>query len=168
MTWSRPAPVAVLVRLMVLLAGIAVILAPQPLHGAPVLITAVGALFAVVAPARIGATIASVGFVIAWTTAYGWHLSPSPVRTLTAAAALYALHMSTGLAAFVPWDARVDPAVLRRYFLRRVPVLVGAAPVIAISYALPRGSGSAFVELAGLFGVLAVPAVPIWLASRPD
>jgi hypothetical protein len=166
MNWPRPALAPVVVRLGVLLAGLAVILAQPRLHAVPTAVMVLGVVLAVVAPARVGATVAMAGFVLAWTTAYGWHVTPSLPRTVLAAAALYALHATSSLAAFLPLDARVDIGVSRRYALRCIPVLVGAAVIIGVSYAIPRFTGSALVELAGLVGVLAVIAIPSWLLLR--
>jgi hypothetical protein len=126
----------------------------------------IGVVLAATVPTRIGATVAMAGFVLAWTTAYGWHVTPSVPRTVCAAAALYALHTTASLAGFLPLNARADIGVLRRYALRCIPVVIGSAAIIAISYALPRFAGSALIELAGLVGVLAVVAVPSWLLLR--
>jgi hypothetical protein len=165
-TAPRPALTAVLVRLGVLLAGLAAILAQPQLHTVPTAVMLIGVVLAAAFPARIGATVAIAGFVLAWTTAYGWHVTPSAPRTVFAAAALYALHATSSLAGFLPLDARVDVGVLRRYALRCVPVVIGAAVIIGVNYAIPRFAGSALVELAGLVGVLAVLGIPGWLLLR--
>jgi hypothetical protein len=162
-TVPRPALTPTLVRLGVLLAGVAAIAVQPHLHTMPTLVIVLGVLLAVAAPERAGATVAMAGFVLAWTTAYGWHVTPSAPRTLCAAAALYLLHATSSLAGVVPLDARVDLGVVRRYALRCVPVVLGAAVLIGINYAVPRFSGSALVELAGLVGVLAVLAIAGWL-----
>lgn len=166
MNGSRPALAPVLVRLGVLVAGLGTILAQPRLHSVPTVVMVLGVVLAAALPARVGATVASAGFVLAWTTAYGWHATASVPRTLCAAAGLYALHATSSLAGFLPLDARVDIHVLRRYLLRCTSVICGAAAIIGISYAIPRFTGSALIELAGLVGVLAVVAVPGWLVLR--
>ncbi len=99
----------IVVRLVVLLAGVALFVAPGSAAALPAVVTAVGTLLAVVAPRLVGSSIASAGFVLAWLSATGWHETPSLGRTIGAAAALYVLHVSAALAACVPMGTRVAP-----------------------------------------------------------
>ncbi|MEP7178604.1 MAG: hypothetical protein ABI775_05910 [Pseudonocardiales bacterium] len=162
----RPALVPALVRLAVVLAGLGTILVQPRLNTVPTMLMVLGVVLAAAAPARFGATVATVGFVLGWTTAYGWHTAPAIPRTLVAATALYTLHASASLAAFLPLDARVQALVVRRYAMRCIPVVAAAAVLIAVSYAVPRSAGPALVELAGLLGVLVVVGIPGWLLLR--
>jgi hypothetical protein len=160
-------PVAPLaIRAVVLLAGVALLVLPGALHPAPFLITAVGVTAAVVAPRVVGASVATVGFVIAWLAASGWSVSLPVGRTVLAAAVLYALQVTAALAACVPLDAAVVPAVLRRWLLRCCWPLLLAAPVVAFDEALPSQVGTPVAELAGLVGVLLLAAAGVYAVRR--
>jgi hypothetical protein len=159
---------ALLIRLVALLAGVGLVL--LPVHPSPpgAIITGIGVLAAVLAPAQAGAMVATAAFVITWIAGTGLHTTPDLARTVLAAVALYVLHQSTALAAFVPLGSAVDGAVVRRWALRsRIPLAV-AALVIAVDEIVPRSDGSALVELVGLVGVLVVIGVAtrvVWTSS---
>lgn len=160
----RPAPIAV--RAMIALGGVGLLALPGAVHPLPFAVTLAGVLAAVVAPRLVGSSLASVGFVLAWLAADGWSVSQPVTRTVIAAAVLYIVQVSTALAACLPVDARVDPAVLIGW-LRRcgLPVLVAGA-VIAVDEALPVRSGSSWFEVAGLIGVVLVGGAAVYAVRR--
>jgi TilS substrate binding domain len=163
----RAEPLAV--RAVVLVSGVALVLAPAHPHVVGVAATVVGVLLAAALPGGAGAAVATVGFALAWLTSTGLHTVPGAGRTVLAAAALYALHQSSALAAFLPLDAVVDRAVLRHWLARCGPPLGASAVVVTVSELLPRRHGSAAVELAGLIAtvvVLAVATRRLWSAGR--
>jgi hypothetical protein len=155
----RVAAVPAAVRGLVLLSGIALVLVPGAVHPAPVLITAAGVLAAVLAPRQVGSSLATAGFVIGWIAATGWATSQPVARTVIAAAMLYLLHLTTALAAGLPWDAQAEPAVLVHWARRSALPLVVAAALIVLDEALPQARGSAWIGFGGLVGVALLAAV---------
>ena len=154
-----------LIRLAVLIAGVALVLLPEHLHLVPVALTIAGLALVMARPSRAGALVLLGAFLLSWTTATGWHSTPSVWRTVLAAVAVYVVHVASGLAAFVPLDARVDRGVLARYLRGTVPAVLAAAVLVATDLLLPRASGSAVIELAG--GVaLAVVVVGVAAAIK--
>jgi hypothetical protein len=156
----------VLIRVVILIAGSALVAAPSPARLVATVVAVVGVVLAVARPVSIGPSIATAGLVLSWFASFGWQGDPSFTRTIVAAVALYVLHTSTSLAAVVPLSARLDPAVLSAWLLRCVQVVLVAAAVIAASYAIGQRHGSSAVELAGLAGLLAAVAVPSRLLTR--
>jgi hypothetical protein len=150
------------VRGGVLVTGAALVLVPTPLYAAGAMLTIAGVVLATVWPREIGSTLASAGFVLAWIEATGWHRVPSAQHTIAAAAALYLVQLSCGLAAWVPIGAQVEWAAISRYLARSAAPIVAAAAFIAVDLAVPTTSGSALVELIGLLGILGVVAAVMY------
>jgi hypothetical protein len=156
------------IRGTVLLAGAALVVVPGALHPIPFAVTLAGVAAAVVAPRLVGSSLVTAGFVIAWFAAAGWSGTLPVGRTVAAAAALYVLQVSAALAACVPLDAVVEPAVLLRWTRQcLLPVFVAAA-VIALDEALPQRTGTAWVELAGLAAVLLLAGAAVHAVRRRD
>lgn len=163
----RIRPIAVLIRMVVMLAGVALIVLPEHVYLLPAAVTGFGVLVAATVPAEIGSTFATGAFIVCWIFAAGLDATPGLFRTLLAAVALYLLHQATALAAFVPLGSRVDPAVVRRWGRQCVLPLAIAAAVIVVDEVVPRTRGSAAVVLAGLVGVLLALGVAtrvLWIA----
>lgn len=154
------------VRAGVLGTGAGLVLAPSPLSSAGTTLTIIGVVLAIVWPREIGSTVASAGFVLAWIEATGWHRVPSTQHTIGAAAVLYLMHLSCGLAAWVPIGAEVEWAAIQRFLAGSTAPILAAAAFVALDLAVPSSSGSALVELAGLVGILGVVAA-IVLPLRP-
>ncbi len=158
------APLAI--RAVVLIAGIALVVLPGSLHPVPVLITLVGLAGALFDPRTIGVSVLSIGFVIAWLAADGWTHALPVARTVPAAAALYVAHVSTAFAAAAPVRAKIDPAALRHWLRGCIwPVLAGAA-IIAVDEVLPERTGSVWVEVAGLAGLMVFAGVAVRAVRR--
>ncbi len=164
--WTRYRGVPLTIRIVTAVAGIALLVLPGALHLAPVLITLAGVVGAVVWPRTVGVVVLSAGFVIGWLAAGGWAHSLPVARTVPAAAALYVAHVSTALAAAVPLGARVERAAVSRWLRGCLWPVLGAAVVVAVDLALPRGSGAAGLEVAGLAGVLLLGGAAVWAVRR--
>ncbi len=161
-------PIQFALRAGVLLTGAIAALLPQQqfVGGLAVLIVValLGALMAAVAPETPGAAIALVMVAVLWIVAYGLHGAPSIALTTGLAADLYVFHTLTALCAAMPATARIDPEVLVRWSRHGLVTLAVSAVVAAIAFVLPRLTGSLPLELAGLLAVIALTAVPVWLA----
>jgi hypothetical protein len=105
--------------------------------------------------------------VFAWlagTTAYGEPVKLT--RLVTLACLLYLVHTTTALAATLPYDTVVSPAVLVQWLARTVVVLVvtagfGVAAVLGVRAA----SGGAYL-IASIAGLLLVAALAAFLAAQ--
>jgi hypothetical protein len=160
------APVPAAIRGVVLLAGVALLVLPGTLHPVPFVLTAIGVAGAVAAPRLVGSLVATAGFVFAWLAAAGWSGSMPIDRTVGAAAALYVLQVTAALAACLPLDAQVAPAVLVRWARQCVLPVFGAALFITLDEALPQRTGTPWYELAGLVGVLVLGAAGLYAVRR--
>ncbi|WP_025617979.1 hypothetical protein [Salinispora cortesiana] len=106
------------------------------------LVAPVVALLPAVGPRRIWPTVVALLTVGGWALAIDGYDRPVALwRLLAVAAALYLSHTLCALVAVLPSDAVVDPALVLRWLLRAVAVLLGAAVL-----------GVLLVELAGLGG----------------
>ncbi|HEX5494274.1 MAG TPA: hypothetical protein VFX70_06855, partial [Mycobacteriales bacterium] len=86
--------------------------------------------------------------------------------TAVLAALLYLFHTTAALLAALPPVARVEPAVLVRWYGHAAGVLVLAEAVgLAMSLA-GRVTGGILVDLVGLAGVVVLAGVPVLLARR--
>ncbi|HEY8300498.1 MAG TPA: hypothetical protein VIG48_01240 [Jatrophihabitans sp.] len=164
--WTRYRGVPLAVRAVVVAAGLALLVLPGALHPVPFLITLAGLAAAVAWPRTVGVTVLSAGFVIAWLAAGGWAHSLPVARTVPAAAALYVAHVSSALAAAAPLGARVERPALLRWLRGCLWPVLGAALVVAVDLALPRRTGAAALEVAGLAGVLLLGAAAVWAVRR--
>jgi len=154
------------VRLVILLAGLALLLIPATPGLAWSLLLAAGVLVAVGSPDQGGAGLALGAAVGSWFAAYGWHGTPPLAGTAAFAVALYLLHTATALAAAVPLTAQLRVSVLSRWVRRCLVELAVAAALAAASYGLGRPGGSSVLQLLGLAGVLVLIGVPVLLAHR--
>lgn len=153
-------------RLMILVAGAALVLVLAPLRPVPTALIIAGTVLAVAVPARVGASGAATLFVLCWLSRTGWHGDPSLGRTTAAAAALYVVHSATGLAAMISRTAAVDSRVLWRHALWSIGVLAAAGLFVALDYTVGVEQGPPVAELAGLVGVVILVAVPIYVLLR--
>ncbi|HEV7203478.1 MAG TPA: hypothetical protein VGN18_02645 [Jatrophihabitans sp.] len=159
-------PGPVLIRGVLLVAGVALMLTPVRPNVLTLVLAAAGLVGVLVRPDRTGAGPVTLAFVITWIVADDWHADPSLVRVAIAAAALYLLHAGAALAAVVPLGARLDRAVGIRFVRRSALVLGAAAALIAADYAIGSRRGSPVIELLGLLAALALVAVPLGRALR--
>lgn len=165
-SWSRS---ALAVRLVVLLAGLAVLLIPGEHRTIPIGAVLLGIAIAVISPDRGGPALAVAAGIGGWFAAYGVHGSPPVLRVLGFALALYLLLSSTALAAAVPLTARLDGQAAGRWAARWLGYAGVAGVIAAISYGVDaslQGYGSYQVELAGLLGAVAVVGCAVWLFTR--
>lgn len=170
---ARMTLVPVLVRLWVWLAAAAATLLAWPAdllaRGPGVFLLGVAALPAL-APRTAAVTVAALVSAGGWlvtTTAYAERIVLW--RLVALAAALYLLHSAAALAAQLPYDAIVSPAVLVRW-LGRAGLVVAGTALVAV-YALVAAdllSGRAFAvaTLAGLTAAVGVAALLSRLTRR--
>jgi hypothetical protein len=160
---------ALAVRLVVVLAGVAVLLIPAHHRAVLMLALLLGIAIAAFSPDRGGPTLAMAAGVAGWFAGTGVHGSPSVPRVLGFAVAMYLLLSSTALAAAVPVTARLLAPAARRWALRWLLHLGVAGAFAAASYGVEAelsGYGSYQVELAGLLGAVAVVGCAVWLFTR--
>jgi hypothetical protein len=156
---------ALAVRVAIALAGIAVMVLPGSPKLFIVAVTACGVAIAATSPARAGAAVAIGGGIAGWLASDGWHGSPSVLRTVAFAGALYVLHSSTALAAAVPLSSRLQPRVALRWARRCLLVVAISAVFVAINYSLDELAGSGVLLAAGLLGTIAISGVPLLLLT---
>ena len=156
-TLSRWTASAVLSRFAVAVSGAATVTVVGAAHRALLVLLVVGVLLAIANPARAGAGVAVAVALWGWLAADVTH--PSVLRTLGFAAALYLLHSSTALAAAVPLTARLHPVAARNWARRCGNHLAIAGVLAAAVYGLSSIDLPASVQIAGLAGAVAVPAV---------
>ena len=154
------------VRLVILLAGLALLWIPPAPGLAWTALAAVGLLVAIGSPDQGGAGLALAAAIASWFAAYGWHGAPSLAATAGFALALYVLHTATALAAAVPVGTPVRGPVLSRWVRRCLVELEVAAVLAAASYGLGRPGSSSVLQLLGLLGVLVLVGVPVLLLHR--
>jgi hypothetical protein len=165
-SWSRS---ALAVRLVVLLAGLAVLLIPGEHRLIPIGAVLLGIAIAVISPERGGPALAVAAGIGGWFARYGVHGSPPVLRVLGFGLALYLLVSATALAAAVPLTSRLDGQAARRWALRWLGYVGVAGVFAALSYGIDaslEGYGSYPIELAGLVGAVAVVGCAVWLFSR--
>lgn len=164
--WRRP---ALLIRLVQLVAGAALLLLAPGFRPLVVVFMLVGLFGAVVSPSRTGPTIALAAGIAGWIWGYGPHGSPPVIQVLAFALALFVLQDATALASTVPLTADLRPEALSGWLWRSAVALLVAGVLIAVVYglgALVSFHTSYPLELAGLFGVIAVLGAGAWLFSR--
>jgi hypothetical protein len=163
----RRYPLAALgVRLVTVLAGVAVLAIPAEYHLWWTWLTVAGVLVALVSPDRAGAGLALGAAIGNWLAAYGWQATPPLASTAGFALALYLLHTSTALAAALPLSAQLRGPVLRSWLGRCLVELAVAAVLAAASYGLGRPGGTSTLHLLGLLGVLVLVGIPVLLLHR--
>lgn len=163
---QRYSPAALGVRLVIVLAGLALLWIPAGPGLAWTVLTAAGVLVAVGSPDQGGAGLALGAAIGSWFAAYGWHGTPSLAATAAFAIALYLLHTGTALAAAVPLTVQLRAPVLSRWLRRCLVELAVAAALAAASYGLGRPGSSSLLQLLGLLGVLVLIGVPVLLLHR--
>lgn len=154
------------VRLVIVLAGLALLVIPPEHDPVWTTLTVVGVLVAIGSPHQGGAGLGLGAAIGSWFAAYGWDGTPPLAAVVAFALALYLLHTSTALAAAVPLGVRLRPEVLRRWLWRCLVELAVAAVLGAASYGLVRPSSSSGLVLLGLAGVLVLVGVPVLLLHR--
>jgi hypothetical protein len=154
------------VRLVILLAGLALLAIPAEPNLVWVVLTVAGVLVAVGSPGQGGAGLALGASIGSWIAAYGWEGAPPLGATVEFALALYLLHTSTALAAAVPLGVQLRAPVLRRWLRRCLLELAVAAALGAASYGFGRPGSSSVLQLLGLLGVLVLAGVPVLLLHR--
>lgn len=162
----RPESAGLRIRLVIALAGLAVLVIPPEHDPVWTTLTVVGVLVAAGSPRQAGAGLALGAAIGSWFAAYGWGGTPPLADTLPFALALYLLHTSTALAAAVPVGVRLRAEVLRRWLARCLIELAVAAGLGAASYGFGRSGNSSVLVLLGLAGVLVLTAVPVLLLHR--
>lgn len=164
----RITPATLLVRGAVFACGYAALLLAYP---AAVLVPALGplalvALVPAVAPRTRFVTVALLLAVFGWlaaTTRYGEPVSLPRLAAL--ACLLYLAHTTAALAAVLPYDTVVAPAVLVRWLTRAAVVLaVSAAFAVAAAAGADAVAGRAYL-VASIAGLLLVAALAALLAT---
>jgi hypothetical protein len=157
------------VRLVIALAGAALLAIPPQHDPVWTALTVIGVLVALGSPRQAGAGLALGAAIVSWFAAYGWDASPPLADTVPFALALYLLHTSTALAAAAPLRVRLRAEVLRRWLWRCLVELAVAAVLGAASYGvvgLARPNSSSVLLLLGLAGALLLVGVPVLLLHR--
>ena len=164
--WTRS---ALLIRLVQVLAGVAVLLLAPHLRLLVVVWLLLGLLMAVLSPARSGQAVAVGAGIAGWVFGYGAHGSPPVVRVLAFALALFLLHDATTLAATVPLAAELRREALLAWLRRSGLALLVAGLLTLVVYGvgtLVNFTTSYPLVLAGLLGIVAALCVTAWLFSR--
>jgi hypothetical protein len=154
------------VRVVIVLAGLALLWIPPGAGLAWTGLLAAGVLVAAGSPDQGGAGLALAAAIGSWFAAYGWQGTPPLAVTAAFAVALYLLHTATALAAAVPLTAQLRVSVLHRWLRRCGVELAVAAALAAASYGLGRPGSSSMLQLLGLAGVLVLVGVPVLLLHR--
>jgi hypothetical protein len=162
----RPGVAGPAVRLVIALAGLALLAIPAEHDPVWTTLTVIGVLVAIGSPDQAGAGLGLGAAIGGWFAAYGWDGTPPLADVVGFALALYLLHTATALAAAVPLGVRLRAEVLRRWLWRCLAELAVAAVLGAASYGLGRPSSSGTLVLLGLAGVLLLVGVPVLLLHR--
>lgn len=128
------------------------------------------ALLAALAPRRVFPTLTALVAVTGWLLATTWYDERVALwRLLGLATVLYLTHSLCALAALLPYDAAVDPAVVARWVGHALVVTVAAATLaIALLALAGRTGGAEFTGavLAGLLVAMLAAALLGWLLRR--
>jgi len=130
---------------------------PDVLDGVPLLTLVALAALPALWPRTAAVTVYWLLTIAGWVVATTVYLTaPTLPRLLGLAAALYLVHSGAALAAVLPYDAVVEPAVVIRWLLRATAV-IGAVAVLttAATYWLARISPPTYLA-ATLFGLAAM------------
>jgi hypothetical protein len=164
--WTRS---ALLIRLVQVLAGVAVLLLAPHVRLLVVVWLLLGLLIAVLSPSRSGQAVAVGAGIAGWVFGYGAHGSPPVVRVLAFALALFLLHDATTLAATVPLAAELRREALLAWLRRSGLALLVAGLLTLVVYGvgtLVNFTTSYPLVLAGLLGIVTALCVTAWLFSR--
>jgi hypothetical protein len=132
--------------------------------GAAAVLVACGALPAFAPRTRITTLVLFLA-VLGWlaaTTTYGEPVTWA--RLVALACLLYLIHTTTALAAVLPYDTVVAPAVLVRWLVRTVVVLALTAGFAVFAVLAVRGVGVHAYLVAAVAGLLLVAALAALLA----
>lgn len=165
-TWSRS---ALLVRLVQVVAGIAVFLLPEHHHTICDVLVVLGLLTAVVSPARNGQGLVLIGAVWSWVLGDGIHTVPPLARVLAFTLALFVLWNATTLASTSPLNCVIRPELVRHWLYRSGTALAVSAALIGLVYLVGSSTSGATtpgLQLAGVVGVLVIVAVGATLFTR--
>lgn len=158
-----------LVRSVLLLVSEATVLTALP-H--PIALSRMALLFVVPAilpalfPRTRITTVVILLAVLGWlaaTTAYGEPVSL--LRLIVLASLLYLTHSTAALAAVLPNDAVVAPAVFRAWGLRTGLVVLLTAAVALVAVAIPHLLGGTRFLVASLAGFVVLAALAYYLAK---
>jgi hypothetical protein len=108
--------------------------------------------------------LAAVAGWLAATTAYGEPVTLT--RLVALACLLYLVHTTTALAATLPYDTVVSPAVLVHWLARAVAVLVVTAGFAVAAVVGVRAAGGGAYLIASIAGLLLVAALTALLAAQ--
>ncbi|WP_018254155.1 hypothetical protein [Salinispora mooreana] len=151
------------------LVGLVLAYPVEVLRGQP-LVAPVVALLPAVGPRRFWPTVVALLTVGGWVVAIDGYDRPVALwRLLAVAAALYLSHTLCALVAVLPYDAVVGPALVLRWLLRAVAVLLGTAvlAVLLVELAWVGGAqGLQVVTVAGLVVAVLVTVLLGWLLRR--
>lgn len=148
---------------VIVLAAAAAAVIPSP-SSLTITFVLIGTAIAAAVPSFAGAIVVVIAEVLGWTSAYGSDAFPPIGRTVAFAALLYLLHAATSLAASVPLEANVQPAVLVRWSTGCIPAL-GATIAAGVGVSLlGRSSGSPMLDIVGLAAVAIALAGLVWIA----
>ncbi|MFG1839230.1 hypothetical protein [Micromonospora sp. NPDC049175] len=154
----------------VVFAGFALAFPAEVFSGRPLLFLAVAALFPAFGPRRVWAVFTALVTVGGWLLATDGYGRPVALwRLLAVAALLYLAHTLCALAALLPYDAVVDPALISRWLLRAGGVLLGTAVLgVLLLQAAGMGgeAGYQWVTLLGLLLAVGTAALLGWLLRR--
>ncbi|MEU3453945.1 hypothetical protein ABZ671_10115 [Micromonospora sp. NPDC006766] len=142
----------------------------QAFHPRLLLAFAVAAVLPAVGPRRVWPTFVALATVGGWLLAtMGFGRPPALWRLLAVATLLYLTHTLCALAALLPFDAVVDPDLVRRWLARAGGVVLASA-VLGIVLAWLGGVGGSrgfqAATLAGLLVAVALSALLGWLLRR--
>lgn len=156
--------------LVTVLTGFAVVFPASVWTGRPLLALLVTALLPALGPRRLWPTFAALVTVGGWLhTTFGQDGSIALWRLLLLAALLYLGHNLCALAALLPYDAVVDPALVVRWLTRTAGVLL-VTSVLGVLLLTVSGVGGdrglLTVTIAGLGVAVLVTALLGWLLRR--
>ncbi|MEV7984006.1 hypothetical protein [Micromonospora sp. NPDC085948] len=155
---------------VIVFAGFVLAFPSEVLSGRPLLFLAVTALLPALGPRRVWAVFTALVTVGGWLLATDGYGRPVALwRLLAVAALLYLAHTLCALAALLPYDAVVDPALISRWLLRAGGVLLGTAVLgVLLLQAAGMGgeAGYQWVTLLGLLLAVGTAALLGWLLRR--
>ncbi|MFF0150442.1 hypothetical protein [Micromonospora sp. NPDC005203] len=155
---------------LIVFAGFVLAFPSEVLSGRQLLFLAVTALLPALGPRRVWAVFTALVTVGGWLLATDGYGRPVALwRLLAVAALLYLSHTLCALAALLPYDAVVDPALISRWLLRAGGVLLGTAVLgVLLLQAAGMGgeAGYQWVTLLGLLLAVGTAALLGWLLRR--
>ncbi|MGK5738395.1 hypothetical protein [Micromonospora sp. URMC 103] len=170
---SRVSLTPLLVRagvFLTVLVGFLVAFPAEALTGRNLGLLVLAASLPAIGPRRVWPTFAALVAVAGWLLAADGYGRPFALwRLLALAALLYLAHTLCALAALLPYDAVVDPALITRWLLRAGAVVLAAAVLGVLLMGVGGLGGTAghqLVTVAGLLVAVGVAALLGWLLRR--